>query len=178
MLGEWNLKQFWNITSGIYDKYHVQIMLLFVYTTTCKRFVIFRCMVMVAIGRWSQREVWLQILTQNTCKLPTLAVTFHSCQADQHPAINQSCCLILFQQHTNILLRHLNSSYCVQYSTTTHTLYLWPIILTHFPQKNTAEATVFHQLREYIPFLLKLNKQLLPSDYVEQQHANNCNLLR
>ena len=29
---EWNLQQFWNITSGIYAKYHVQIMLLFVYT--------------------------------------------------------------------------------------------------------------------------------------------------
>ena len=30
---EWNLRQFWNITSGIYAKYHVQIMLVFVYTT-------------------------------------------------------------------------------------------------------------------------------------------------
>ena len=38
-----NLRQFWNITSGIYAKYHVQIMLLFVYTTTCKSFVIFTC---------------------------------------------------------------------------------------------------------------------------------------
>ena len=37
------LRQFWNITSGIYAKYHVQIMLLFVYTTTRKRFVIFTC---------------------------------------------------------------------------------------------------------------------------------------
>ena len=35
-LGEWNLRQFWNITSGI-------IMLLFVYTTTRKRMVIFTC---------------------------------------------------------------------------------------------------------------------------------------
>ena len=43
MLGEWNLRQFWNITSGIYAKYHVQILLLFVYTTTRKRFVIFTC---------------------------------------------------------------------------------------------------------------------------------------
>ena len=42
-LGEWNLRQFWNITSGIYAKYHVQIMLLFVYTTTYTRFVIFTC---------------------------------------------------------------------------------------------------------------------------------------
>ena len=36
-----NLK--YNITSGIYAKYHIQIMLLFVYTTTHKRFVIFTC---------------------------------------------------------------------------------------------------------------------------------------
>ena len=42
-LGEWNLRQFWNITSGIYIKYQVQIMLLFVYNTTCKRFVIVTC---------------------------------------------------------------------------------------------------------------------------------------
>ena len=39
-LGEWNLRQFWNITSGIYAKYRVQIMLLFVYTSTRKRFAI------------------------------------------------------------------------------------------------------------------------------------------
>ena len=39
----WNLRKFWNITSGIYAKYHVQIMQLFVYTTTRKRFVIFTC---------------------------------------------------------------------------------------------------------------------------------------
>ena len=37
------LRQFWNITRGIYAKYYVQIMLLFVYTTTCKGFVIFTC---------------------------------------------------------------------------------------------------------------------------------------
>ena len=35
----WNLRQFWNITSGIYAKYHVQIMLL----TALKGFVIFTC---------------------------------------------------------------------------------------------------------------------------------------
>ena len=37
------LRQFWNIRSGIYAKYQVQIMLLIVYTTTRKRFVIFTC---------------------------------------------------------------------------------------------------------------------------------------
>ena len=35
------MTQFWNITSGIYSEYHIQIMLLFVYTSTCKGFVIF-----------------------------------------------------------------------------------------------------------------------------------------
>ena len=35
--------RFRNVTSGIYAKYHVQIMLLFVYTTTRKRFVTFTC---------------------------------------------------------------------------------------------------------------------------------------
>ena len=42
-LGEWNLRHFWNITSGIYAKYLIQIMPLFVYTTTRKSFVIFTC---------------------------------------------------------------------------------------------------------------------------------------
>ena len=42
-LGEWNLRRFWNITSGIYAKYHIQIMLLIVYTTNLRRFVIFTC---------------------------------------------------------------------------------------------------------------------------------------
>ena len=41
--GKWNLWQFWNITSSIYAKYHVHIMLLFVYTTTHTWFVIFTC---------------------------------------------------------------------------------------------------------------------------------------
>ena len=42
-LREWNLRQFWNMTSGIYAQYHAQIMLLFVYSTTRKGFVIFTC---------------------------------------------------------------------------------------------------------------------------------------
>ena len=35
--------KFYGITSVIFAKYHVQIMLLFVFTTTNKRFVIFTC---------------------------------------------------------------------------------------------------------------------------------------
>ena len=38
-----HLRRFWNITSGSCAKYHVQIMLLIVYTTNLRRFVIFTC---------------------------------------------------------------------------------------------------------------------------------------
>ena len=37
------MRQFWNITSGIYAKCHIQSILLFVYTTTHNTFVIFTC---------------------------------------------------------------------------------------------------------------------------------------
>ena len=60
-LGEWNLRQFWNIVGGIYAKYHVQIMLLFVYTTTCKSFVIFTC--------WYFKLSWnTTALSQSNCR--------------------------------------------------------------------------------------------------------------
>ena len=61
-LGEWNLRQFWNITSGIYAKYHVQIMLLFVYTTTHKRFVIFTC-------RYFKLSWNTTALSQSNCRI-------------------------------------------------------------------------------------------------------------
>ena len=61
ILGKWNLKQFWNITSGIYAKYHVQIMLLFVYTTTRKRFVIFTC-------RYFKLSWNITALSQSNCR--------------------------------------------------------------------------------------------------------------
>ena len=35
-LGEWKMRQVWNITSGIYAKYHVQIKPLLVYTLPAK----------------------------------------------------------------------------------------------------------------------------------------------
>ena len=59
--GQWNVRQFWNITSGIYAKYHVQIMLLFVYTTTRKRFVIFTC-------RYFKLSWDTTALSQSNCK--------------------------------------------------------------------------------------------------------------
>ena len=59
-LGEWNLRQFWNIMSGINAKYQVQIVLLFVYTTTRKRFVIFTC-------RYSKLSWNTTALSQSNC---------------------------------------------------------------------------------------------------------------
>ena len=59
--GEWNLRQFWNITSGIYAKYHLQIKLLFVYTNTHKRFVIFTC-------RYSKLSWNTTALSQPNCR--------------------------------------------------------------------------------------------------------------
>ena len=56
-----NLRQFWNITSGIYAKYHVQIMLLFVYTATRKRFVIFTC-------RYFKLSLNTTALSQSNCR--------------------------------------------------------------------------------------------------------------
>ena len=59
---EWNLRQLWHITSGVCAKYHVQVILLFVYTTTCKRFVILTCRYFklsrntTAISQWNCRN--------------------------------------------------------------------------------------------------------------------------
>ena len=52
---------FWNITSGIYAIYHVQIMLLIVYTTTCRRYVIFTCRYFKL--RWNTTS-----LSQSNCR--------------------------------------------------------------------------------------------------------------
>ena len=49
-----------NFTSGIYAKYHVQIMLLFVYTTT-RRFVIFTC-------RYFKLSWKTNALSQSNCR--------------------------------------------------------------------------------------------------------------
>ena len=56
-----NLRQFSNITSGNYAKYHIQIMLLFIYTTTSKRFVIFTC-------RYFKLSWNTTALSQSNCK--------------------------------------------------------------------------------------------------------------
>ena len=47
--------------SGIYAKYHVQIMLLFVYTITRKRFVIFTC-------RYFRLSSNTTVLSQSNCR--------------------------------------------------------------------------------------------------------------
>ena len=55
------LKQFWNITRGIYAKYQVQIMLFLVYTTTRERFVIFT-------WRYFNLSWNTTILSQSNCR--------------------------------------------------------------------------------------------------------------
>ena len=55
------VRQFWNITSYIYAKNHVQIMLLLGYTTTHKRFVIFTC-------RYFKLSWNTTALSQSNCK--------------------------------------------------------------------------------------------------------------
>ena len=54
-------RQFWNITSGIYAKYHAHIILLLVYTATRKRFVIFTC----RYFKWSWNTT---ALSQSNCR--------------------------------------------------------------------------------------------------------------
>ena len=56
-----NLRQFWNITVGIYAKYNIQIMLLFAYTTTRKRVVIFTC-------RYFKLSWNTTVLKQSNCR--------------------------------------------------------------------------------------------------------------
>ena len=82
-----NLRQFWNITSGIYAKYHVQIMLLFVYTTTHKRFVIFTCRYFKLSGNTTA-------LSQSNCRIFSCssmneeAVVRYSWEFSAHPPVH------------------------------------------------------------------------------------------
>ena len=48
---------------------------------------------------------------------------------------------------------------------------------THFKVQSTIRDSLVGTNAD-IPFLLKLNKQLLLSDYAVQRHVNNCNLSR
>ena len=69
-----NLREFWNITSSIYAKYHVQIMLLFFYATTRKRVVIFTRRYFkvswhtTALSQSNYRNVWCSSITNITHK--------------------------------------------------------------------------------------------------------------
>ena len=86
-LGEWNLSQFWNITSDIYAKYHIQIMLLFVYTTSHKRFVIFTC-------RYFKLSWNTTALSQSNCSnfscssISEIFSVWHSCQHEKQLLIH------------------------------------------------------------------------------------------
>ena len=60
-----NLRQFWNISSGIYAKYHLQMMLLFVYATTRKGFVIFTS---TEVARYFKLSWNTSALSQSNCR--------------------------------------------------------------------------------------------------------------
>ena len=60
-----NLRQFWNISCGIYAKYHLQMMLLFVYTTTRKGFVIFTS---TEVARYFKLSWNTSALSQSNCR--------------------------------------------------------------------------------------------------------------
>ena len=77
------MRQFWNITSGIYATYYVQIMLLFVYTTTHKRFVIFTCRYFklswntTALSQSNCRNFWCSSITGVSTRVVELCATFY-----------------------------------------------------------------------------------------------------
>ena len=83
-----NLRQFWNITSGIYAKYQLQIMLLFVYITTRKRFVIFSCRYFKL--RWNTAALSQSNCRNFSCSSINLVICFHfvylsRCQCHELP---------------------------------------------------------------------------------------------
>ena len=73
---------------GIYAEYHVQIMLLFVYTTTHKRFVIFPC-------RYFKLSWNITALSQSNCRN-------FSCSSIKYETF-ESCLLEIFSSSTNLI---------------------------------------------------------------------------
>ena len=80
----------WNITSGIYAKYHVQFMLLFVYTTLRKSLVIFTC-------RYFKLSRNTTALSQSNCR-------HFSCSSIRFVTLNKiwkrfGCAVLMFLFH-------------------------------------------------------------------------------
>ena len=126
-LGEWNLRQFWNIAGGIDAKYHVQIMLLFVYTTSRKGFVIFTC-------RYFKLSWNTTALSQSNCRnfscrsintvitdlslLPLFHWQFcwsHSCQTSYN----------IYLYNTDLPVSIMDSPLCSRNATLNRILNLW-----------------------------------------------------
>ena len=80
----------WNITSGIHAKYHVQFMLLFVYTTLRKSLVIFTC-------RYFKLSRNTTALSQSNCR-------HFSCSSIRFVTLNKiwkqfGCAVLMFLFH-------------------------------------------------------------------------------
>ena len=97
--GEWNLRQFWNITSGIYGKYHVQIMLLIVYTTALRRFVIFTC-------RYFKLSWNTTALSQSNCRNFSFSSIIFEVSCHTHPTrakrFTEMCLFSIFRMNMKI----------------------------------------------------------------------------
>ena len=86
-LGEWNLRQFWNITSGVYAKQRVQIMLLFVYTTSRKSYLISTC-------RYFKLSWNPTVLSQLNCRnFSCSSITFITSSQEKQDCILPHFCL-------------------------------------------------------------------------------------
>ena len=101
---EWSFKivimKFETITSGIYAKYHVQIMLLIVYITTLKRFVISTCRYFklswntTALSQSNCRNVWCRSINTVITSLIVILVTWRSCYFPICPFVSLALQLI------------------------------------------------------------------------------------
>ena len=90
--GEWNLRQFWNITSGVYAKQHVQIMLLFIYTTFRKSYLIFTC-------RYFKLSWNPTALSQSNCRnFSCSRITFFTSSQEKQDRILHQFCLFLIKR--------------------------------------------------------------------------------
>ena len=127
--GEWNLRQFWNITSGVYAKQHVQIMVFFIYTTFRKSYLIFTC-------RYFKLSWNPTALSQSNCRnFSCSRITFFTSSQEKQDRILHQICLFLIKRvpwncqnchdtygeccepcsfwHVHILIHNITQVFCV-----------------------------------------------------------------
>ena len=86
------MRQFWNITSGVYAKQQVQIMLLFIYTTFRKSYLIFTCRYFKL--SWNPTD-----LSQSNCRnFSCSRITFFTSSQEKQDRILHQFCLFLIKR--------------------------------------------------------------------------------